>query len=121
MKYAGTWSAASSTAYWGGKAKTSVRAGSKATFTFTGKSVAIVSRLGPGRGKAEIWMGTTKLATIDLGSTAYSSQRVVWTKAWTTSAKRAITIKVLGTERPARVEVDGFIVGSWPLLRISQM
>ena len=48
-----------------------------------------------------------KLATIDLGSTAYSSQRVVWTKSWTTSIKRAVTIKVLGTSGRPRVAVLG--------------
>lgn len=112
VRYSGTWASNTSTAYWGGKARSSIRAGSKATFTFTGRSVAIVSRLGPGRGKADVWMGTTRLATIDLGSTAYSSQRIVWSKAWTTSATRTVTIKVLGTSGRPRVEVDGFIVGS---------
>ena len=50
VKYTGRWATSSSTAYWGGKAKSSSTAGAKATFTFTGRSVAIVSRLGPGRG-----------------------------------------------------------------------
>lgn len=112
VKYSGTWSSTASTAYWGGKAKSSTRAGAKAVFTFTGRSLAVVSRLGPGRGKAEIWIGTTKMATVDLYSASYSSQRVIWSGAWTTSAKRTVTIKVLGTNGRPRVEVDGFVVGS---------
>ncbi len=112
VKYSGTWSSTASTAYWGGKAKSATAAGAKATFTFTGRSVAIVSRLAPGRGKAEIWIGSTKMATIDLYSASYSNQRIVWSKAWTTSAKRTVTIKVLGTAGRPRVEVDGFLVGS---------
>jgi hypothetical protein len=111
-KYTGTWSSTASTAYWGGKAKSSTRAGAKAIFTFTGRTLAVVSRLGPGRGKAEIWIGSTKMATIDLYSASYSSQRVIWSGAWTTSAKRTVTVKVLGTSGRPRVEVDGFVVGS---------
>ena len=112
VKYTGRWATSSSTAYWGGKAKSSSTAGAKATFTFTGRSVAIVSRLGPGRGKAEIWVGSTKVATIDLNATTYSSQRIVWSKAWTTSIKRTVTSKVLGTSGRPRVDLDGFVVGS---------
>ncbi len=112
VKYSGKWTSNTSTAYWGGKARSSTVAGSKATFTFTGHSLAIVSRLGPGRGKAEIWIGSTKMATVDLGSAAYTSQRIIWSGTWTSSATRTVTIKVLGTSGRPRVEVDGFIVGS---------
>ena len=112
VRYTGRWSASISTAYWGGKAKASSSAGAKATFTFTGRSVALVSRLAPGRGKAEIWVGSTKVATIDLNAATYSNQRIVWSKAWSTSAKRTVTIKVLGTSGRPRIDIDGFVVGS---------
>jgi hypothetical protein len=39
-------------------------------------------------------------------------QTIVWASSWSTSAKRTITIKVLGTAGRPRVDVDGFIVGS---------
>ena len=41
-------------------------AGAKATFSLTGRTVAFVSRLGPTKGKATIYVDGTKVAPIDL-------------------------------------------------------
>ncbi len=73
IRYTGAWATVSGTAFLGGKARSSTAVGAKATLTFTGHTVALLSRLGPGRGKAEIWVGATKVATIDLNAPSCSA------------------------------------------------
>jgi len=112
IRYSGTWRTTRSSVYWGGVAKYALTAGARATFTFTGRSIAWVSRRGPGRGKAEIFVNGTKVATVDLYASSYQNQRVVWSKAWSTTAPRTITIRVVGTSGRPRVDMDAFITGS---------
>jgi hypothetical protein len=112
VKYSGTWSTSTSSVYWGGKAKASSQAGAKASLTFTGRSVELVSRKGPARGKAQIYVNGVLKATIDLYAASYQNQRVVWTGSWSSSATRTITVRVAGTSGRPRIDVDAFVVGS---------
>ena len=112
VRYSGSWSTSTSSVYWGGTARASSQAGAKATLTFTGKSVEFVSRRGPARGKAHIYVNGVLKATVDLYASAYQSQRVVWTASWSSSATRTITVRVAGTSARPRVDVDAFVVGS---------
>jgi hypothetical protein len=112
VRYAGTWGTGTSSAYWGGKAKSASAAGTKATFTFTGRSVAWVSLKAANRGKATVYVNGTKVATVDLYSATTKGHQVVWTRSWSTSATRTITIRVSGTAGRPKVPIDGFVVGS---------
>jgi hypothetical protein len=112
VRYSGTWANSTSTTWWGGTAKASSRAGSIASYTFTGKSIAWVGLKGIGRGKANVYINGVLKATVDLYSATTLKQRVVWSANYAASATRTITIKVLGTSGRPRVDVDGFIVGS---------
>lgn len=112
VTYTGSWSISTSSAYWGGKAKASGQAGAKASLTFTGRSVEVVSRKGPARGKAQIYINGVLKATVDLYASSYQNQRVVWTGSWSSSAKRTITVRVVGTSGRPRVDLDAFVVGS---------
>jgi hypothetical protein len=109
LGYSGTWRTASSTVYWGGAAKYASTAGAKATFTSTGKSFAWVARRGPTRGKAQIFINGTKVATVDLYASSYLNQRVVWSTSWSTAATRTITIRVHGTAGRPRVDLDAIV------------
>ena len=112
VRYAGTWATSTSTTWWGGTARSSSRAGSTATYTFTGRSIAWVGLKGVGRGKANVYVNGVLKATVDLYSATTKKQLVVWSANYSTSATRTVTIKVLGTAGRPRVDVDGFIVGS---------
>ena len=98
--------------YWGGKARAASRAGAKATLTFTGRWVELVSRKGPTRGKAQIYVNGVLKATIDLYASTYQNQRVVWTASWSSSATRTVTVRVAGTTGRPRVDLDAFVVGT---------
>lgn len=112
ITYSGTWSTSSYPVFWGGAAKASSKAGSRASITFTGRSVAWVSSMGPIRGKAEVLVNGVKVATVDLYSATSKHQQVVWTGSWTTAASRTITIRVLGTSGRPRVDLDAFVTAN---------
>lgn len=109
IRYSGSWSTVSSSAYWGGAAKRSGTAGALATLTFTGRSVAWIARTGPNRGVATVYVNGTKVATIDLYSATYRNQRVVWARNWSSSVTRTVTIRVAGTSGHPLVDVDAFV------------
>jgi len=109
ISYSGTWTTTKSSVYWGGAARKSTRAGSKASITFSGRSIAWVARTGPDRGRAEVYVNGKKVKTVDLYSTAYGAQRVVWVGTWSSTASRKVTIRVLGTAGRPRVDLDAFV------------
>ncbi len=106
------WHSATSTVYWGGTAKYATTASSTVTYSFTGRSFAWVSLKASTRGKANIYVNGVLKATVELKSTSTLKQAVVWQTTFTTSAKRTVMIKVLGTSGRPRVDVDGFFYGS---------
>jgi hypothetical protein len=112
IRYSGTWALSHSTVYWGSQAKASSQAGARATMSFTGRSIEWVSRKGPARGKAQIYINGVLKATVDLYASSYQNQRVVWAANYSTSTTRTISIRVLGTSGRPRVDLDAFVVGS---------
>jgi hypothetical protein len=112
IRYTGTWTTSSSTVYWGGRVRSSSRAGARATISVTGRSVEWVARKGPTRGRAQVYVNGVLTATVDLYASSYQNQRVAWAANWSTSATRTISIRVLGTSSRPRVDVDAFVVGS---------
>jgi hypothetical protein len=112
IRYSGSWATTTSPVYWGGAAKRSSSAGARATLIFTGRTIAWVSRRGPDRGKAEIYVNGTKVATVDLKASSYQGQRVVWTRSWSTTASRTVSIRVLGTSGRPRVDLDAFVTAN---------
>jgi hypothetical protein len=112
VRYAGTWTTSTSTTWWGGTARASSKAGSTASYTFTGRSIAWVALKGSNRGRANVYINGVLKTTVDLYSATTQKQRIVWSTNYATSATRTITIKVLGTSGRPRVDVDGFVVRS---------
>jgi hypothetical protein len=109
ISYVGTWSTAKDARLWGGGAKWSAVAGSKASLTFTGRSIAWVAAMGPGRGIAEVYVNGSKVAAVDLAAGPAGYQRVAWVGSWTTAVSRKVTIKVLGTSGRPAVNLDALV------------
>jgi len=110
IRYAGTWTTARASSYWGGAVRRSSTAGARATFTFTGRSVAWVAATGPTRGSARIYVNGSYAKTISLYSATNQPARVVAAWRWSTYATRTIAVRVTGTTGHPRVDVDGFAV-----------
>ncbi len=112
ITYGGPWSNSGSIAFWGGTARFATAQGAKASFTFTGRSVAWVSLKSYNRGKANVYVNGVYSGSVDLYAASTQGQRIVWTKSWSTSATRTIDIRVVGMVGRPRVDVDGFFIGS---------
>jgi hypothetical protein len=110
VHYHGTWATSTSTTWWGGTARWSSMKGSTVSYTFTGKSIALVGLKAANRGKANVYVNGVLNATVDLYSATTLRQRIVWSANYATSATRTVTIKVLGTSGRPRVDIDGFVV-----------
>jgi hypothetical protein len=112
IHWSSSWHSASSTAYWGGHERYATAAGAKASLTFTGRSVAWVGSLGPTRDWARVYINGTLVESINLRTASTSHRRVLFSKSWSTSATRTITIRVSGTSGHPCVDVDAFVVGT---------
>jgi hypothetical protein len=96
--------------YWGGAGSWAKHKDATATVAFTGRSIGLVSSVGPGRGKARIYIDGRLVATVDTLAPTETWRQVVWLKSWTSSHRHTITVKVLGTTGRPRFWVDGFIL-----------
>lgn len=111
---AGTWTRVESSGAYGGDLKYATASGARARFSFTGREVAWVAPKGPTRGRAEMWVDGTKVATLDLYSSTGQQRQVVFRRAWATSGSHALVVVLTGTKNASstntRVDVDAFIV-----------
>jgi hypothetical protein len=76
--------------------------------------VAWVASQGNNRGKAAVYIGGTKAATVDLYSANARTRQIVFEKTWSSSAQHTIEVRALGTKNAAsgakRVDLDAFVV-----------
>jgi hypothetical protein len=110
VRYHGAWSTTSSTRFSGGTARYARTAGASASYTFSGRSVSLVSTRALTRGKARIYVNGAYVTTIDLAAAPAGYRAVVWSRTWSTSVTRTVTIVVAGTKGRPRVDVDAFAV-----------
>ncbi|MDP8904628.1 MAG: S8 family serine peptidase [Chloroflexota bacterium] len=112
ISWSGSWKRVALSGASGGYVRKSTAAGSRATYSFSGTAVALVSTRGPSRGIAEIWLDGTKVATIDLYASSLQTSRVVWASGTLTAGSHTLQVRVTGTRNPAssgvRVDVDCF-------------
>lgn len=106
----GTWPLATSPSYDGGRARSTRTVGGIARFTFTGSSFAWVSARSPVRGAASVYVNGVLAGKVDTFSSSSAARLMVFSKTWTTSAKRTVEIRVAGTTGHPRVDLDAFVV-----------
>jgi subtilisin family serine protease len=107
ITYGGGWSTASSASALGDRLHTARRAGAWATFSFTGRSVAIVAPRSSSRGTFRVYIDGVLRTTVDLRSSSVQSRRAVYSIGWTSSGPHTVRI-VAATGR--RIDLDGFVV-----------
>jgi alpha-tubulin suppressor-like RCC1 family protein len=110
VRYAGTWRNTSGTAYSGGSAKYAKAARASARYTFTGRSIALVTTMAPTRGKVKIYVNGAYVATVNLYATTAKYRVLAWQKTWSTSGTRTVKLVVVGTSGRPRVDLDAFAV-----------
>ena len=111
LTYAGTWSDAASASYSGGALRYATAAGASATYTFTGRSIALVTTRATSRGAVRVYLdGATTPVTLDTyaATTAYGVQ--VWSQTFATCGPHTVRVVVVGTAGRPRVDLDAFAV-----------
>jgi serine protease AprX len=112
ITYSGSWTRVSYSGSSGGYLEKSSTAGSTATYSFSGTSVAWVTTLYTSRGIAEVWLDGVRVATVDLYSSTLQTARVMWAGT-VASGSHTLQIRVTGTKNAAssgvRVDVDAFV------------
>ncbi len=87
------------------------RPGPTMSFTFSGRSVAIVAPKGPSRGQRE---GLRRWRAQDDGRACTRRRRVaqgvVFSLGWSTSQRHTVKVVVVGTAGHPRVDLDAFVV-----------
>jgi transglycosylase-like protein with SLT domain len=106
--YVGRWAAATHSGYSDGRVLYSSTDGAKATFSFTGRSIAWIGPVGSTRGKARIYLDGVAIGTVDLRRADFRPQVTLFKRSWTSTGDHKITIQVIGSGRP--VAIDEFVI-----------
>ncbi|MEV6849786.1 N-acetylmuramoyl-L-alanine amidase [Actinoplanes sp. NPDC051411] len=102
----GSWTTKSYGSYLSGKALSATRKNAKLTYTFTGRSAALLFSRGSKTGKAYIYVDGKKVATIDTKSSKALYRQAVFVKTLT-AKKHTIAVVVAGTSGRPTVVSDG--------------
>lgn len=109
ITYSGTWADAGYPGYLRALARYTVAGGSTATFSFSGRSVAWIGPVGPGRGRASVTVDGGAASTVSLAARAFQPRRVVFARSWAESGQHEIRITLEGGSR-GTVAIDSFAV-----------
>ena len=110
IRYRGGWADASGGGYAGGHVAWSAEPGAKATFTFTGSSVAWTGPVGPTRGRALVRIDGRAVARVSLWRTSFHPSTVLYRHGFRTAGRHSITIEVLAASGHPVVAIDTFRV-----------
>lgn len=107
--YSSGWTTAYSTSVSGGSMRYATWAGAWVSYKFTARSIGWVAYRGPTRGKAGVYVDGVLRATVNLYSSTYVAQPIVFVANWATSGTHTLKIVVKGTAGHPRVDVDAFV------------
>lgn len=106
----GSWAVSKDGAASGGQTRVTTQKGAKATLTFRGSAVGVMSALGPNLGQARISIDGAVVDVIDLNSQSAQDRQVIYSRSWSSTRKHTITVEALGTGGRPRVDVDAFVL-----------
>ena len=108
VHYAGTWATSSSTSASGGSYRSTKVKGASASYTFSGRTVAVVAYRATNLGSVKIYVDGVLRATVSLNaSTAW--RRIVYSRALG-SGTHTIKLVCAGTAGHPKIDLDAFVV-----------
>jgi len=107
--YSTGWSFVADARAHGGSRASSTTAGESILFDFSATRLAWVSRLGPNRGRASVYIDDVLIGVIDLRRSKALHRRVVFRASWQSAIPRTLRIQVEGTVGRPRIDVDAFV------------
>ncbi len=97
--------------YYLDKVRYSTTRGTYISYKFEGRSVALISAVGPRRSKAKIYIDGRYIKTIDNYATKTRARRLVFHHSWGQSGTHYLKVVNLATPGRARFDIDGVAVG----------
>ncbi|WP_299529214.1 N-acetylmuramoyl-L-alanine amidase [uncultured Streptomyces sp.] len=108
-KRTGTWTTKSSSSYLGGKSYSSSAKNATMTWTFTGRSAALVVSRASTSGQVYVYVDGVKKATVDLKSSTTKYRDALWTTSWATNGAHTVKLVVVGTSGRPAITTDGLV------------
>ncbi|WP_405456992.1 peptidoglycan recognition protein [Streptomyces sp. NBC_00101] len=105
----GTWTTKSSSSYLGGKSYSSSAKNASLTWTFTGRSAALVVSRASTSGQVYVYVDGRKTATVDLKSATTKYRDALWATTWASAAKHTVKLVVVGTAGRPAITTDGLV------------
>ena len=113
IKAKGSWAARDSRSAFGGSVRQAAKAGASQAISLTASDLAIVSTMGPDRGKAKVVLDGKAVASLDLYSRTSRAKQVIWSVSFPAAGKHTIALVALGTKnakaKGTRVDLDAFL------------
>ncbi len=97
VTHSASWTTATGSSFSGGSALSSTTNGAYSTFTFTGRSLGLVTSTGPSNGAYKVYVDGTLSATVDTFAASAKTRVVTWSSTWATTGTHTIKVLVLGT------------------------
>jgi hypothetical protein len=109
LAWTGSWSRVSNSNASGGTVRRSTQSGSAVSYTFTGRSVALIGRQGPNASVARVFIDGALAAEVNLRASSNRWRRLVFSQTWDTAATRTISV-VVGGGSVGQLDIDAFLV-----------
>jgi hypothetical protein len=110
VAYSGAWPPAESDWALGGYRRYSWRAGSTATFTFTGQAITWVAVQAADRGRADVYLDGVFAGTVDLSGPTLMPRWVAFARTWPAAGSHTIQLVAVGGTNKLVIDLDGFII-----------
>ncbi len=107
--YAGSWRTSHCLCFSGGTTHVATTAGASASFSMSGRRVALVMEKAADRGSADIYVDGVKKATISTYSATTMHKSIVWESLVSTNAFHTIKVVNKATAGHPRIDVDAFL------------
>ncbi|MFC7527477.1 N-acetylmuramoyl-L-alanine amidase [Actinoplanes sp. GCM10030250] len=103
----GTWRTLRDPGFLGSEALTASAAGASLSWTFTGRSAALVVGRTATSGRVRVFLDGRDQGVVDLRSAAATYRQAVWTRSWPDSARHTVRVQAEGTSGRPSVMLDG--------------
>jgi hypothetical protein len=110
VTWAGSWTTLSSTSYSGGSSRQTSGAGASATYSFSGRAIAVVLTRCATCGQVKVYVDGTLVATVDTNAASTGYRWVGWSRRFSSWGSHTVALSVVGTAGHPTVGVDAFEV-----------
>ncbi|MET1231414.1 MAG: hypothetical protein ABWY52_01030 [Candidatus Limnocylindrales bacterium] len=104
------WKVANHRDYSGAGARYATTAGAEFSLAFDGTGIAIIGPMGPGRGRADVFIDGQHVGRFDAGADVFRPVRLLMTVDQQTAGPHVLTVRVAGTNGRPMVAVDAILV-----------